>query len=151
MTRVGAVDPGRSKCGLVLVDVNQSLVVEGGVRLASDVEALLSSWCTDSAGRADVPSCGWTVALGESATRAVACARTIMRVVILAGLLALVAHARLGARARFGMVHGAPAAVRGSDRAAARVGRDRAPLRPAGGRVVARPTLCLSFASGQLL
>ena len=50
MTRVVAVDPGRSKCGLVLVDVNQSLVVEGGVRLASDVEALLSSWCTDSAG-----------------------------------------------------------------------------------------------------
>ena len=50
MTRVVAVDPGRSKCGLVLVDVNQSLVVAGGIRLTSDVEALLSSWCNDSAG-----------------------------------------------------------------------------------------------------
>lgn len=50
MTRVVAVDPGRSKCGLVLVDVGRSLVVAGGVRLASGVETLLSSWCNDSAG-----------------------------------------------------------------------------------------------------
>ena len=50
MKRIVAVDPGRAKCGLVLVDVSRSLVVAGGVRIASEVENLLSSWCSEGPG-----------------------------------------------------------------------------------------------------
>ena len=47
MTRVVAVDPGRAKCGLVLVDVEQRLVVAGSVQPAA-VDDLLKQWCRHS-------------------------------------------------------------------------------------------------------
>lgn len=48
MTRVVAVDPGRAKCGLVLVDVEERLVVEGSVQPAAAVDDLLKQWCRHS-------------------------------------------------------------------------------------------------------
>lgn len=48
MTRVVAVDPGRAKCGLVLVDVEQRLVVAGSVQPAAAVDDLLKQWCRHS-------------------------------------------------------------------------------------------------------
>lgn len=50
MTRVVAVDPGRAKCGLVLVDMNQKLVLAGSVEPADQVMPLLERWCGDDAG-----------------------------------------------------------------------------------------------------
>ena len=50
MTRVVAVDPGRAKCGLVLVDVDQKLVLAGRVAPSPAVEPLLRHWCSDRPG-----------------------------------------------------------------------------------------------------
>ena len=50
MTRMVAIDPGRAKCGLVLVDVNRRLVLAGGVEPADQVNTVLQRWCRDEAG-----------------------------------------------------------------------------------------------------
>ena len=50
MTRMVAIDPGRAKCGLVLVDVNRRLVLAGSVEPADQVNTVLQRWCRDDAG-----------------------------------------------------------------------------------------------------
>lgn len=44
MTRIVALDPGRSKCGLVLVDREQRCVIEGHVLPADSVLDMLQRW-----------------------------------------------------------------------------------------------------------
>jgi RNase H-fold protein (predicted Holliday junction resolvase) len=44
MTRLVAIDPGRSKCGLVLVDPKASAVLDGKVIAAAAVIDLINSW-----------------------------------------------------------------------------------------------------------
>ena len=44
MTRLVAIDPGRSKCGLVLVDPKAGAVLDGKVIAAAAVIDLINSW-----------------------------------------------------------------------------------------------------------
>ena len=44
MTRLAGVDPGRSKCGLVLVETESLLVLSGAVVLCEQVVGHLSDW-----------------------------------------------------------------------------------------------------------
>ena len=44
MTRIAALDPGRSKCGLVLVDTDLGVVLEGQVVQAGSVLETLGQW-----------------------------------------------------------------------------------------------------------
>jgi RNase H-fold protein (predicted Holliday junction resolvase) len=44
VTRIAALDPGRSKCGLVLVDLDLGRVLEGQVAPAESVLATLEQW-----------------------------------------------------------------------------------------------------------
>jgi RNase H-fold protein (predicted Holliday junction resolvase) len=50
MTRVIALDPGRSKCGLLLADPSTSTVLQGMVIASSDVLDQLRSWMEDDQG-----------------------------------------------------------------------------------------------------
>ena len=45
MSRLIALDPGRSKCGLVLADADRDLVIQGQVVPKDDVVPILSDWC----------------------------------------------------------------------------------------------------------
>ena len=45
MSRLIALDPGRSKCGLVLADAERGLVIQGRVVPRDDVVQILSDWC----------------------------------------------------------------------------------------------------------
>ena len=49
MKRVAVLDPGRCKCGLVLVDLQLGLVREGHVLAPEAVEPLLEHWNQDQA------------------------------------------------------------------------------------------------------
>lgn len=44
MNQLAAIDPGRSKCGLVLADAERSLVLEAGVLPPLHCQTLLESW-----------------------------------------------------------------------------------------------------------
>ncbi len=44
MSHLAAVDPGRSKCGLVLADPDRSLVVEAGVLPPQRCRMILEAW-----------------------------------------------------------------------------------------------------------
>ena len=44
MTRIAALDPGRSKCGLVLVDTNLGIVLQGKVLKSDSVLETLEQW-----------------------------------------------------------------------------------------------------------
>ena len=44
MTRLAGVDPGRSKCGLVLVDTESLQVLSGAVVICEQVLDRLSDW-----------------------------------------------------------------------------------------------------------
>ena len=44
MTRIAALDPGRSKCGLVLVDTDLGIVLEGKVLTSDSVLETLEQW-----------------------------------------------------------------------------------------------------------
>ena len=44
---VAAIDPGRSKCGLVLSDARRERVVEAGVLPTAEALAQLRHWCAD--------------------------------------------------------------------------------------------------------
>ena len=45
MSRLIALDPGHSKCGLVLADAERNLVINGQVVPKDDVLQILSDWC----------------------------------------------------------------------------------------------------------
>ena len=45
MNRWIAIDPGSSKCGLVLADADRDLVIKGQVVPKDDVLQILSDWC----------------------------------------------------------------------------------------------------------
>ena len=45
MSRLIALDPGHSKCGLVLADAERDLVINGQVVPKDDVLQILSDWC----------------------------------------------------------------------------------------------------------
>ena len=53
MTRVIALDPGRSKCGLVLADIATNTVVQGMVIPSAEVLDQLRSWMVDAQGEDD--------------------------------------------------------------------------------------------------
>ena len=44
MTRIAALDPGRSKCGLVLVDTDLGIVLQGKVLKSDSVLETLEEW-----------------------------------------------------------------------------------------------------------
>ena len=50
MTRVIALDPGRSKCGLLLADIATNTVVQGMVIPSAEVLDQLRSWMVDAQG-----------------------------------------------------------------------------------------------------
>ena len=47
MSRLVAIDPGRSKCGVILADVRQGVVLSGLVLEASAVLDALQDWAED--------------------------------------------------------------------------------------------------------
>jgi len=44
MSRLVAIDPGKSKCGLLLVDLDLDLVLDGKVVITNDVINIISFW-----------------------------------------------------------------------------------------------------------
>ena len=52
MTRVVALDPGRSKCGLVLADIATNTVLQGMVIPSTEVLDQLHAWIEDAQGEA---------------------------------------------------------------------------------------------------
>ena len=50
MTRVVALDPGRSKCGLLLADISTNTVLQGMVIPSSEVLDQLRAWMEDDQG-----------------------------------------------------------------------------------------------------
>ena len=48
MSRLLAIDPGRNKCGLLLVDIDKGRVLDGKVVLKNDVISAISFWRTNS-------------------------------------------------------------------------------------------------------
>ena len=51
MSTLAAIDPGRSKCGLVLADPGQALVLEAGVLPPDPCRTLVQQWIEDRACR----------------------------------------------------------------------------------------------------
>ena len=47
MMNIIAVDPGKSKCGIVLADVKSSQVIHGRVERSNAVIPLITSWQKD--------------------------------------------------------------------------------------------------------
>ena len=52
MTRVIALDPGRSKCGLLLADITTNTVLQGIVLPSAEVLDQLRAWMVDAQGEA---------------------------------------------------------------------------------------------------
>ena len=52
MTRVIALDPGRSKCGLLLADITTNTVLQGKVIPSAEVLDQLRAWMVDAQGEA---------------------------------------------------------------------------------------------------
>lgn len=58
MTTLAAIDPGRSKCGLVLVDPGQALVLQAGVLPPQRCRELVQHWFNEQACRSVVLGAG---------------------------------------------------------------------------------------------